>query len=271
MNATKLVDQGKDLLKSFVRVTTPPLLSHKPIEQWPAWLGRVHDVKVPHALPMKRVPSPTGAANVNILVHMIEATRDVAGDIADCGVYRAASTVSMGLYLRQKGIAKTIYGFDSFEGFDEAGFAADLPLAGVENEDRHQHGFSGTSLALVTHKVERFHLHNIRFVPGYFHVSFPRFDPTARFCFVHLDVNLYESYKLCMEFFYTKMAAGGIILFDEYNDPPWPGCNRAVDEFLARRPEKPRLITMNNYQKYFIRISEPVAESWSLSSSAPAA
>jgi hypothetical protein len=48
------------------------------------------------------------------------------------------------------------------------------------------------------------------------------------------------------------MAPGGVILFDEYNDPPWPGCNRAVDEFLADKPEKLELINMNNYQKYFI-------------------
>ena len=49
------------------------------------------------------------------------------------------------------------------------------------------------------------------------------------------------------------MSPGGIVLFDEYNDPPWPGCNLAIDEFLADKPEKLMAITMNNYEKYFIQ------------------
>lgn len=260
MHGANLVESGKGLIKSVVRVVSPPFCRNKPIERWPGWLGRVNEVKVPQALPAKPDASPSGAANINILLSLIAATRHLPGDVADCGVYRAASTVGMALYLREKGIAKTIYGFDSFEGFDEASFQADLPLGGAENEDRHGHGFSSTSLALVTHKAERFHLHNIRFVPGYFNLSFPRFDPTVRFCLVHLDVNLYESYKECLEFFYPRVVPGGIILFDEYNDPPWPGCNRAVDEFLAGRPETLEMICMNNYQKYFVRISPRLAQ-----------
>jgi len=67
----------------------------------------------------------------------------------------------MGLCLGEKGIAKTIYGLDSFEGFDEA--SADLPLRGAQNDDRH--GIRAAWLALVTSKVRRFLLTSIRFVP----------------------------------------------------------------------------------------------------------
>ena len=98
----------------------------------------------------------------------------------------------MGLCLREKGIAKTIYGFDSFEGFDEASFAADLPLGGAQNEDRH--GIRAAWLALVTSKVKRFLLTSIRFVPGYFNVIFPRFDPAVRFCFAHLAAAAHRIY-----------------------------------------------------------------------------
>ena len=48
------------------------------------------------------------------------------------------------------------------------------------------------------------------------------------------------------------MSNGGIILFDEYEDPPWPGCKLAVDEYLADKQEKPTAIMMDNYQKYFL-------------------
>jgi hypothetical protein len=41
-------------------------------------------------------------------------------------------------------------------------------------------------------------------------------------------------------------------LLDEYNDPHWPGCNQAVDEFLACRPEKLERISQDGYEKYLI-------------------
>jgi hypothetical protein len=44
-----------------------------------------------------------------------------------------------------------------------------------------------------------------------------------------------------------------VILFDEYNDPPWPGCNLAIDQFLADKPERPVEIERDNFQKWYIR------------------
>jgi hypothetical protein len=34
------------------------------------------------------------------------------------------------------------------------------------------------------------------------------------------------------------------------NEPPWPGCNRAVDEFLAGKPERLCGIESDHYQKW---------------------
>lgn len=79
----------------------------------------------------------------------------------------------MGLCLREKGIANTIYGFDSCEGFDEASFAADLLPGGAQNEDRH--GICAAWLALVTSKVKRFLLTSIGFVPWFFQRHIPAF------------------------------------------------------------------------------------------------
>lgn len=54
-------------------------------------------------------------------------------------------------------------------------------------------------------------------------------------------------------FFYPRVEAEGINRFDEYNDPPWPGCNKAVDEFLAGKPERLEMVSRDNYQKcYFV-------------------
>ena len=72
----------------------------------------------------------------------------------------------------------------------------------------------------------------MQLVSGYFRDTLQEFSE-LRFSFVHLDCDIYASYMECLEFFYPRLAPGGIILLDEYNDPPWPGCNKAVDEFLT--------------------------------------
>ena len=209
-------------------------------------------MKVPQSLVPQSL-GPTGSANINILCKLIDLTSALRGDVADCGVFVGGSTVAMGLYLRQHNIQKTIYGFDSFEGFEEDALKEDLALGGEINEDRRADSYKTTSFEAVSKKIKRFHRTNIKLVKGFFHESFRALPHDIRFSFVHMDVNIYSSYKECLEFFYPLMVRGGIILFDEYNDPPWPGCNKAVDEFTRFRPEKPQMIEMNNYQKWYLQ------------------
>jgi hypothetical protein len=36
---------------------------------------------------------------------------------------------------------------------------------------------------------------------------------------------------------YDKLTPGGVVVFDDYGSPKWPGAQRAVDEFFASRAE----------------------------------
>jgi hypothetical protein len=54
---------------------------------------------------------------------------------------------------------------------------------------------------------------------------------------VHFDVDLYESTKACLEFFYPRMIVGGVMLSHDYS--LLAGVRKAVDEFLQDKPEKP--------------------------------
>jgi O-methyltransferase len=156
----------------------------------------------------------------------------------------------MGIYLQQQGSRKTIYGFDSFQGFD-ASVKRDLLLGGTDAEVKRVGGFDNTSYSLVQRKLDAFRLRNVRLEPGFFQQSLVRCNAET-FSFVHLDCDIYESYALCLEFFYPRLSPGAIVLFDEYNDASWPGANRAVDEFFAGRPEKPQSITRDNFEKWFV-------------------
>ena len=57
---------------------------------------------------------------------------------------------------------------------------------------------------------------------------------------LHLDVDLYDSYRVALNNLYPFVARGGIIAFDEYKNPTkYVGARQAIDEFLENKAEKP--------------------------------
>ena len=186
------------------------------------------------------------------MLHMTKSVLELEGDIAECGVYRGGTLIPLGLYLAQNNIKKKIFGFDSFAGFGDQARLDPIEQAYV----RRYGSCTDTSCEFVQAKIDQLNLsRQIVLIEGYFDTSLNAVKD-KRFCFLHLDCDLYESYKVCLNFFYNRMVTGGVILFDEYNDSPCPGCNRAVDEFLMDKPEKPIEISSDNYVRCYIRKSE---------------
>ena len=248
--ASAAVNVGLDHLSRRV----PDLgLRDKPIAEWTALEGRLHGIRVPRGMRAKP-PGPEGSANINIIFDLLARTRDVPGDVAECGVFRGETLLAMALRLAQgqPPSDKQVLGFDSFEGFDEL-VEVDKQLGGVDMVHKEVGGFRETSYDQLLYKVRRWGLSDrVKLVPGYFNDTLEGYAD-RRFSFVHLDCDLYESYKTCLEFFYPRLEPGAIVLLDEYNDPPWPGCNKAVDEFLADKPETLRMAEADGYQKWFFR------------------
>lgn len=58
--------------------------------------------------------------------------------------------------------------------------------------------------------------------------------PDAPFAFVHVDVDLYEPTRACLEHFHPRLADGGAIVCDDYGAPRFPGATRAWDEYCDR-------------------------------------
>jgi len=92
-------------------------------------------------------------------------------------------------------------------------------------------------------RIERVATHldlNVELHKGYFENTLPGLlSNRSQFCLVHLDCDIYESYLTCLDKLYDLTVPGGIILFDEYDCPVWPGATKAVDEFFADKIEKP--------------------------------
>lgn len=154
-----------------------------------------------------------------VIYSLAQAYRRREGEMAEVGVYRGGSAK---LICEVKG-DKPLHLFDTFEG---------LPQAAAPDGTVHRASQYTCSLESVREYVG--HYPNVFFYKGLFpDTAGPIAD--RKFCFVHFDVDLYESTKACIEFFYPRMLPGGMMISHDYSI--LAGVKQAFQEFFADRPE----------------------------------
>jgi hypothetical protein len=153
---------------------------------------------------------------------------DIAGDVAELGVYRGNSAALLSYYARIH--RRRVFLFDTFQGFDSR------DLVGVD--DARPIEFDDTSLARVRDLVGD---KDVTFVQGRFPQSIPPDLYVSRFCLAHIDCDLYEPAKAALEFFYPRISPGGLLIMHDYGNPHWDGMKRAVDEYSREIPERPTI------------------------------
>jgi len=155
--------------------------------------------------------------------------REVDGEFAELGVYQGSTARLIHHYMPER----KLHLFDTFKGFPEKSMLIDKEKA---NNLISKKLFTDTSIEHVTNRIAPQN-DNISFHMGYFPDSIPKDFDTKKFAFVHLDADLYEPTLTGLEYFYSRMSAGGYILIHDYNS--WIGARLAVDEFFASRKSKP--------------------------------
>ncbi len=241
--------------KKIIRIFLKPFAANTPLEKWNYWWGRIFNVKLPNNVKPFIEPTTGCSANINIMLYLLDETSQLKGDIAECGVFQGATLSSFSYMLGKNGDKRAIYGFDSFEGFGD--IAGRERLQGdTAHIDLETNMFKNTSILRITDKLKLVGVEaaNINLVKGFFEDSLGTYND-HKYSFVHLDCDLAESYLTCLNFFYSRMNKGGIILFDEYNDPVYAQATIAIDNFFKDKPEKPIEINRDNYLKSYIKIA----------------
>jgi O-methyltransferase len=146
------------------------------------------------------------------------------GDVAECGVFRGASA-----FLLAKGIAaqapdKRLHLFDSFAGLSE-------PNAEIDSGHWHS-GDLACDLAEVASNIDQY-VNFIVFHPGWIPEHFFEVKE-KRFCFVHIDVDLFAPTHDALAFFGPRVVPGGLIICDDYGFETCPGARRAMDEYALK-------------------------------------
>ena len=160
------------------------------------------------------------------------------GDIVECGVGNGFHlcfllfNMTTNTQLNQK----KYYGFDSFEGFPAPSKEDNSTRNPKKGDWSHtDENYVKYNLKRAGFKEEDFK--NIKFVKGFFNESFAKNkDLVKEICLLHLDCDLYQSYKESLEFLYPKVVKNGIIVFDEYLDQKnFPGAIKAINNFFEHK------------------------------------
>ena len=199
------------------------------------WLGHPEFQAVYEGAKPYTVVSPD---RCYILISLARYASHLAGDFAECGVYRGGTALLLARILGNE-VNKRLYLFDSFQG---------LPKMDQEKDPWFSEGqYCAESVEAVEELLSDFRsIIDIRC--GWIPETFRGLE-NNRYAFAHLDVDLYQSTLDC---FYPRLMPGGMLLFDEYAFAPSRGEKDAVDEFFADKPESP--ITLPTGQAMVLKV-----------------
>jgi hypothetical protein len=173
----------------------------------------------------------------------------VKGSIVECGVFKGFGVMSwakLSAMLEPENLTRRIYAFDTWRiyAFDTfAGFPSIHGKDKTDVADVTPGGLYADShdelLALLTeYDRDRFlgHIDKVHLIKGDVVSTIPPFlesHPHLVVSLLFLDMDLYEPTKAALEHFVPRMPRGALLVFDELDNPMWPGESVATLEQMG--------------------------------------
>jgi len=142
------------------------------------------------------------------------------GNILEVGVWRGGTGLIIAGASKDSG--KVVYLADTFSGVVKVG----------DNDTVYRDGLHSAARSIAENLVTHAGLQNLQFLQGTFPDDF-REIATHQFCFVHIDVDVYQSAKDVFEAVWGNMPRGGIVAFDDYGFCGCDGITRYVNELAG--------------------------------------
>jgi O-methyltransferase len=184
--------------------------------------------------------------------------REVPGAVVECGVWRGGSMMAAALTLRRLGATdRELFLFDTFAGMTAASeedvnaagvrAANALPDAAGDSDLKAAAGLDDVRDAMysVDYPRERIHL-----VEGPVEATLPGAAP-EEIALLRLDTDWYASTKHELEHLYPRLAAGGVLILDDYGY--WRGARRAIDEYVQENDVRLLLNRIDNSARMAVK------------------
>ena len=149
--------------------------------------------------------------------------RSLIGSVAEVGVYRGDFASQLNRCFPNR----TLYLFDTFEGFD----TTDVEVERKKGFSTGEQDFSDTSVDLVLSKMVTPQQCVVK--KGFFPQTAKDIEDT--FVFVSLDADLYQPIYEGLVYFYPRLEAGGYIFIHDVNNEEYKGARQALEQFCSEQ------------------------------------
>lgn len=165
-------------------------------------------------------------ARVNFLRDFCKEREDVSTEyaVAEGGVFQGMFAAEINKYFPNR----KLYLFDTFEGFDKRDVEVEIKNNFSNVVENY---YSETTVETVMQKMQ--HPEQVVICKGYFPETIQGLEE-QKYLFVNLDFDLYAPILSGLEYFYPRMADGGVMLIHDYFTEYYHGVKEAVDEFEKR-------------------------------------
>lgn len=167
------------------------------------------------------------------LWQLVEQVATLKGALIEVGVWKGGSGALIAHRAALSGIKDKIYLCDTFTGVVKAG-EKDPSYKGGEHAD--------ASTDEVEKVIKGLNLKNTEILVGIFPEDTGRLIKDDLFKFCHIDVDVYQSAKDIIEWIWSRLEVGGIIVFDDYG---FRGCAGVTSFVNEQRTKRDRLVIHN--------------------------
>jgi hypothetical protein len=188
-------------------IGSPELFSF--IDHWPLYVG-VQNI-----------------ARYLFIYEQLKSVSNISGDIVELGSWKGANLLWFAKSQMFFNGSKKIHSFDSFEGLTE--------FTSFDNSEHLRDKYKGNEDQLRA-MIDLYDLKNTIVIhKGLIENTVPSWSTSQeKISFIYFDADLYQAAKVTLDYLTPLLSIGGLILFDEYGIPEWPGETMAVDEFLKK-------------------------------------
>ena len=186
---------------------------------------------------------PYTMTSVQRLLGLISATRyvaraGIAGDIAECGVWRGGSMMAVALTLMQEQPkqSRRLYLYDTFSGMPapsrkDSSYNGTTASSQLDNTPKGSGVWCFAGLKEVKTNLMKtcYPADLISYVEGKVEDTIPAMLPSG-LAILRLDTDWYDSTKHELVHLYPLLASKGVLIMDDYGH--WQGARKAIDEYF---------------------------------------
>jgi hypothetical protein len=165
----------------------------------------------------------------------------VKGSVVECGVFKGFGVMSwakLSAMLEPENLTRRIYAFDTFAGFPNVHEKDQTDVADVTAGGLFADSHDELQALITEYDRDRFlgHVDKVHLIKGDVVETIPPFmeqHPHLVVSLLFLDMDLYEPTKAALKHFVPRMPKGALLVFDELDNPMWPGETLATLEELG--------------------------------------